>query len=205
MELKSDINILEYFSMSIFAGIMIAFGAIIYLRCPNNIVGSFMFSIGLLTIILFQGNLFTGKIGNARYTDVGYMIICLIGNYIGTWIISTIMKDTSIYQTFFLNVGTIVSNKLSSGYTSLFLLALMCGILMHIAVTSYKKRPDIVGVIMIFLCVSTFILCGFEHCIADMVYINLASTPLSINVITKLFIIILGNTLGAKIINLYIN
>ena len=42
---------------------------------------------------------------------------------------------------------------------------------MYIAVNSYKTSKDVFGrYIPIFMCVIVFILCGFEHCIANMFY-----------------------------------
>lgn len=47
---------------SIMAGFMIALAAAIYITV-GGVVGAFMFSLGLLTILYFQFNLFTGKAG----------------------------------------------------------------------------------------------------------------------------------------------
>lgn len=47
---------------SIMAGFMITLAAAIYLTV-SGALGAFMFAIGLLTILIFQFNLFTGKAG----------------------------------------------------------------------------------------------------------------------------------------------
>ena len=44
------------------AGILIAVSAIVYLKI-GGVVGAFLFSIGLLTILHFKLGLFTGKAG----------------------------------------------------------------------------------------------------------------------------------------------
>lgn len=204
MEINNLKRATEYFNKSIFAGVMIGIGGTIYLRCPNQLLGSFMFSIGLLTIVIFQANLFTGQVGYAKLINIPYMTLVLLGNYIGTLIIAKTIQYTKIYPTIQENLNKIVDGKLQSTYLSLLLLGIMCGILMQIAVSSYKKHKDIIGVIMIFLCVSTFILSGFEHCIADMFYFNLSLSTWNVNLFTRLFIIILGNLLGAKITECYI-
>ena len=54
---------LDFFIKGIYAGIMIGIGGIAYLAIPNKIVGSFIFSIGLLTVCMYGMNLYTGKIG----------------------------------------------------------------------------------------------------------------------------------------------
>lgn len=54
---------MDNFIKSIYAGFMIGIGGIIYLSLDNPIIAAFLFSFGLLTIIIQQFNLFTGKIG----------------------------------------------------------------------------------------------------------------------------------------------
>lgn len=204
MGLKNIKSSIEYFNQSVFAGMMIGIGGVIYLCCPNQLLGSFMFAIGLLSIVIFQANLFTGKVGSAKLIDTWNMIICLFGNYIGTLIIAKVIRYTKIFTIINESLIKIVDGKLQSSMISLFLLGIMCGMLMHIAVSSYKKHKGILGITMIFLCVSTFILSGFEHCIADMFYFNLASTPHSVDLVIRISLIIVGNILGAKIVEFYI-
>ena len=48
--------------LSIFAGFLIGMGGIIYLKV-GGIAGALFFSLGLMTIITFKFNLFTGKAG----------------------------------------------------------------------------------------------------------------------------------------------
>ena len=65
---------------------------------------------------------------------------------------------------------------------------------MFIAVATFKKQPNILGTLAVFLCVSVFILAGFEHCIANMFYFGLVSTP--DQYIIPLIVMILGNSTG---------
>lgn len=47
--------------------------------------------------------------------------------------------------------------------------------LIYIAVESFNRNPHELGkYLALFFGVSTFILCGFEHCIANMFFISLA-------------------------------
>ena len=49
---------------SILAGLLIALAGAIYLLCENKIVGSLLFSIGLIAVLELNGKLFTGIVGN---------------------------------------------------------------------------------------------------------------------------------------------
>ena len=53
----------DYLIKSIFAGIMIGIAGTVYLRVDNNIVGSFLFSIGLFVICMYGMILYSGKVG----------------------------------------------------------------------------------------------------------------------------------------------
>ena len=52
------------------------------------------------------------------------------------------------------------------------------------------------------MCVIVFILCGFEHCIANMFYFSVARSW-SFKTILYTFVMILGNSIGSILIALY--
>ena len=78
---------------SIMGGFMITLAAAIYLTV-SGALGAFMFAIGLLTILIFQFNLFTGKAGLLAQKKI--RIIPLIdiwwGNFMGCAICGEIIK-----------------------------------------------------------------------------------------------------------------
>ena len=188
---------MEYLSAlkkSVVAGLMIGIGCTVFLNMDNSIVASFLFGLGLFTIINLELNLFTGKIGYICKENCAETLITLVGNGIGVNIMAFLMKQTRVGVRLVEKAGPIVETKLSDTYISLFLLAVCCGMLMYIAVATFKKQPNILGTITVFLCVSVFILAGFEHCIANMFYFGLVSTPTKYAV--PLLIMILGNSTG---------
>ncbi|MBQ8901955.1 MAG: formate/nitrite transporter family protein [Bacilli bacterium] len=77
--------------------------------------------------------------------------------------------------------------------------------MMYIAVNNYKKVKDVLGkYIGIFICVMTFILCGFEHSVANMAYFSIANIW-NLKVILYLLIMVLGNSVGSILIALFYN
>ena len=67
---------------SIYAGFMIGIGGTIYLSLDNKIIGSFLFSFGLLTIITQNFNLYTGKVGYENsFKELGIMMYLAVDNY----------------------------------------------------------------------------------------------------------------------------
>jgi formate/nitrite transporter FocA (FNT family) len=53
----------------ILAGILIGIGATAYVLAPNTIIGSALFSLGLISVFHLQSNLFTGKIGGLNKSN----------------------------------------------------------------------------------------------------------------------------------------
>ena len=171
---------IEILIKSILAGIMIGIGGTIYLSLDNKIVGSILFAIGLFIIVVYSFNLYTGKIGylinnfNKKY--IRELIITLIGNFIGTLFVGFILKYTRIYTMISEKAKTLADIKLNDTLISILILSFFCGILMYLAVNTYKEVKDIGKYLAVFLGVIVFILCGFEHCIANMYYFTVSST-----------------------------
>ena len=191
----------------IYAGFMIGIGAIAFLSLENKVLGSFFFSIGLLTICMYAMNLYTGKVGYILITKIEYiyeLLLGLLGTFMRTFILGKLILLTRVS-----NINekalSLVNIKLNDNLLSIFILSIFCGILMYIAVNNYKKVGTEIGkYIGIFMCVMTFILCGFEHCIANMAYITIANAW-SWKALLYVLIMILGNSFGAILIAYFYN
>ncbi len=196
---------IEILIKSILAGIMIGIGGTIYLSLDDKIVGSILFAIGLFIIVVYSFNLYTGKIGylinNFSKKYIRELIITLIGNFIGTLFVGFILKYTRIYTMISEKAKTLADIKLNDTLISILILSFFCGILMYLAVNTYKEVKDIGKYLAVFLGVIVFILCGFEHCIANMYYFSVSSTW-SLNTLLYLLVMILGNSLGGILIPL---
>ena len=193
------------FIKSVLAGIMIGIGGTIYLSIDNKVVGASLFGIGLFMIVIYGFNLYTGKIGylvdNFNFKYIKMLVITLIGNFIGTFFVGYIFKFTRIYSLIHDKAKLLVNVKLDDSLVSILILAFFCGILMYLAVNTYKENKDISKYLGVFLGVIVFILCGFEHCIANMYYFSVANIW-NLNTLLYLLIMILGNSLGGMLIPL---
>lgn len=193
------------FIKSVLAGIMIGIGGTIYLSIDNKVVGASLFGIGLFMIVIYGFNLYTGKIGylvdNFNFKYIKMLVITLIGNFIGTFFVGYILKFTRIYSLIHDKAKLLVNVKLDDSLISILILAFFCGILMYLAVNTYKENRDISKYLGVFLGVIVFILCGFEHCIANMYYFSVANIW-NLNTLLYLLIMILGNSLGGMLVPL---
>ena len=173
---------------SILAGLFIGLGAIVNLSADNRLVGAFMFSLGLLLVIIFKADLFTGKIGYFIDEPTGKnalkLLKILIGNVVGVFIMAMLVRLSmpEIY-------GKLCLMDFLPSDLSYFVLAIPCGALMYLAVEGYKRSNSL---FIPMLCVATFIVCGFQHCIVVAFYSVFFG---AFNF--KLILAVLGNTLGA--------
>lgn len=187
-------NILTTLKKSIIGGFLIGFGGTVYLNMDNKIVAAFLFGLGLFTIINFELNLYTGKIGYLSKENWREILLTLIGNFIGTNLFAFLVLQTRLAGKLKEAVAPAVELKLSDNLLSTFILAIFCGILMSIAVGTFQKLPNILGTLAVFLCVAVFILAGFEHCVANMFFFALSSSPA--DYLLTLLVAIAGNSLG---------
>ena len=74
---------------------------------------------------------------------------------------------------------------------------------MYLAVETYRRKElgDIFRFAAVFLCVAIFILCGFEHCIANMYYFSAAGVW-SVKTFGYILLMTLGNALGGWLVPL---
>lgn len=188
---------LDLFKKSFAAGLMISISTVVFLLTENKIIGAIFFSIGLFYICSYKMNLYTGKIGYVLQTKKFkecFLIWC--GNLLGTFCSASILK--AINPNLKELATNLVSIKTQQNFINLFLSACFCGILMYLAVNNFNRQKY--EIISIFLSVTIFILCGFEHSIADMGYIFLTSS-FNLNLFFFILIVSFGNAIGAILIN----
>lgn len=191
---------LKTFRESLCAGILITIGGTVFLSCENKTVGAVLFSVALLCICYKSYYLFTGKIGYIveQHTKQDFLNldIGLFGNLAATFFLGMLMR------TVLPNIGEkaaeMCSAKLAQFPLYTFIRGFFCGILMYLAVSIYKEKNSVLGILF---CVPVFILCGFEHSIADMFYLG-ASGIFSVKIILFTALVVAGNTFGAIVLPL---
>ena len=210
---------LKEFINAILAGLMISFGAMVFLFCSAmglKILGCFMFATGLLLILLYGYSLVTGKMGYILENKPPYLIDCLIsyvGNFVGTFLAASLAtltkffdKDNGAYtHNVMLTLENVVEGKLNDGVLSLIILGIFCGVMVFFAVNTYKKADmQLARIVTVFVTIGLFCICGFEHCVADMFYFSLYSFTHGFDkfgvLIGKLMYVTLGNIIGCMLI-----
>lgn len=184
---------------SILAGVAIALGCTVYLCSVNKIVGAFLFSVGLMVVCSRKLLLYTGYIPYVSNLNMFLRaLIIWLGNCLGVVITAIVVylakPDLSIIAD---QAATI---KIDKGLCVI-PLGILCNVLIYLAVDGFKHSKHEVGkYLVLVLCVMTFIICGFEHCIANTFYLALGGKLLTVTGLGYIILNTFGNTLGGIII-----
>lgn len=191
---------LKTFRESLCAGILIAIGGTVFLSCENKTVGAVFFSVALLCICYKAYYLFTGKIGYIAEQHKGQdflsLAVGLFGNLAATFLLGMLLR--TVLPNIGARAAEMCTDKLAQYPLHTFVRGFFCGILMYLAVSIYKEKNSVLGVLF---CVPVFILCGFEHSIADMFYLGVSGI-FELRTVLFMALVIAGNTLGAIILPL---
>ena len=107
------------------------------------------------------------------------------------------MKLTRIYPILQSEAIELVKAKQNDSWYSIFILSIMCGIMIYIAVIGHERSPYTLGkALFCFLAVSAFIISGHEHCIANAAYYTLAGV-FNTKALLYFILMILGNAIGS--------
>lgn len=199
------------FSYAILAGFSIGLGGTVFLRLKDafpggNVVGAFLFSVGLFTVCTRGYALFTGKVcalfDNPWPSYLVDLLVIWVGNLLGCMLLGWLESLTGIYagETGLQAVSAkMVDGKMAAPLLSLFVLGILCNIFIFIAVNGYAKNPHELGkYLAIFLGVMVFILCGTEHSVADMYYWSVSGAlyQAPAQSLLRIAVVSLGNIVG---------
>ncbi|MBP1566170.1 MAG: formate/nitrite transporter family protein [Oscillospiraceae bacterium] len=195
------------FLKALTAGVIIGVGGIVYTVVENKYLGAVLFSLGLFTIMQFEFALYTGKVGYIPDKKRSYIIevlVTLIGNIAGTAFTAFLILQTRLGNDIAEKTTEIMNSKINDTLISKLILGFFCGMLMYIAVEnnrlSRSKDFDLSAVFGTVFPVTVFILCSFNHSIADCFY--MFASGVSVSGILYILTVALGNAVGGMFITL---
>ncbi len=179
---------------STLAGGMIAFGAAISSVAAHTITNvafarlasALVFPVGLMMVILFGAELFTGDCLIAMsvfdkkqkvYNCLKLLFAVYVGNFLGSVFIALLISFSGQldYSAGLLGAYTIkiAVDKVNLTFTQGFTSGILCNILVCAAVLMAGCAKDITGKLLAtFFVIMLFVTGGFEHCVANMYYIT---------------------------------
>jgi formate/nitrite transporter FocA (FNT family) len=191
------------FRSSVFAGILIAIAGYGFLA--GQAVGMFLFILGLAAVVSYKLKLFTGTVGFIQWEKIHHLVIILLGNILGCFLVSLIAKVDTVLgiQT---AAQTVLQSRLQLGWLACGIKAIGCGVLMSAAVDFSRRGVDFGYWVPLLFAVPLFIHCGFPHCVADAFYF--LTCPKSVlmdsgwDLLSVYGSIVVGNSIGCNIYRL---
>lgn len=150
---------------SICAGIAISLGCMANLMSQDRLVGAVLFGVGLLAVCVHGLKLYTGTVCRVEGTlaSIADNMLILLGNVVGVVIAWAIFETAGIET----GAEQLFAAKLVATPAEFFAKAMLCNILICIAVDEWKEQKNS---LLVLLAVTVFVFCGFEHCIANLFY-----------------------------------
>ena len=191
---KADMSALRLTVEAFLAGIFIALAgaastiAAATVGSPSiaKLITALIFPAGLAMVILNGTELFTGnslmiislldkKIKLIRV--LRNWLIVYIGNFAGSLFVSALCVYGHVYRLFDgaagLSAGATAAAKCSISFEDALFKGILCNILVCVAVMMTVMVENAVGkIIALFLPIMVFVICGFEHSVANMSYIS---------------------------------
>jgi len=194
---KAHMPFLPELVLSIVAGGSIGLGAMFYFiimgdptlgYAAQRVLGGVAFSLGLILVMIAGAELFTGNClivmaWANRQIRTGEVLknwtLVWIGNFIGGLGVVFLLTMCHFASLNGGNVGLGILKtavgKLSPDFTTIFFKGIMCNLLVCLAVwLSYAGRSVADKIIGMVMPVTAFVAVGFEHCVANMIFLPLA-------------------------------
>lgn len=195
-------RLIRVFWSAILAGVSISLGGTVFLSVENKPLGAFLFAVGLFMICVQGWHLYTGKIGTLpgqRPSYLGELIVIWLGNLAGACGLGGLLLLTRL-DGLREKAAALCAVKLSDHALSVLLLSFCCGFLVQAAVWIYRSAKNPAAAIAgVFLPIMVFILCGFEHCVANMFYFTVGGAW-SGHALVWMLLMTLGNSLGGLLV-----
>ncbi len=230
---KAQAPVVKTFLLGILAGAFIALGGLgsQIASCtaadPSSarLISSVVFPIGLFMVLVGGAELFTGNClitipvlsGKARLSGMlKNWVIVYLGNMVGGFPIALIAATSHSYSfaghALAENVVATAVTKAGITFSDGLLRGILCNVLVCMAVWCSFAADELAGkVFALWLPVMLFIICGFEHCVANMYFIpagmltsaiyGIPAEGLSLfgYFVTNLIPVTLGNIIGGGV------
>ena len=205
-----------YFVLMAFAsGLVIGIGGVASLLANNiygnagRLIGAILFTVGIYAIVMYEMKLFTGMVASIPKMGIKNMWqlpVCFLGNIIGVGVIAVLayfspVKDYALPQAQALMLGKL---NAEFWYLRAFCSSILCGALITLSVWSvqYAPKKNLSAALGVVFPIAVFAFCGFDHSVADMLYIYYLG-EWSWKIIPYCLLSIAGNIVGGIILPLF--
>lgn len=178
---------------AISAAMMISIVSYCNLISGNKYVGAVLFAFGLIVVCRYSMSLFTGMAGYINKKNALEFVVVTAVNSVFAFGFGVLGSFNPAVRE---KAVEVCAARLANNLLWLFVSAIFCGILIYLGVDFYKKTGNYIGIIF---SIPVFVLCGFDHTVADLFYYG-ASGIYKAEDLIVLPILIAGNLVGSNII-----
>lgn len=208
---KAEMPIIKLIMGGILGGISIAIGAnastVIMHNISNpglaKIASAFVFPLGLILIVMFGAELFTGNTlmlsgvlsKKIKFSQlINTLTIVFFSNFIGCIVVAGVVVLAKQFDMSDGLLGAVVIKnvipKVQHSVISAFFSGILCNIIVCSAVFLTSRANTVCGkYLSIFFPIFAFVICGFEHCVANMYFFTACifalNNPEYINICTE--------------------
>ena len=192
------------FGKSVIAGMFIALGCMVNLKV-GGYLGAFLFSFGLLSVVLYAVPLYTGRAGFCSTAeDLKHLPLVLL-----IVLVVSVLADLGVLVLVDMVEAAqkIVQVRMTSPLYAGFFASVLCGFIMTTIVQFARKQPEggePRNLLILILGIPLFILSGYWHSIADAFYYGVAGR-FDISMLWLYPMTVVGNYLGCNAYNLLVH
>jgi len=211
LEKLTKAQFVSFCLMSFCSGIMLGVGGTAFLLALNlfgewgKLIGSVLFSLGILAIVMFDMKLFTGLISDIPEMGAKNwwrLPVCFVGNMLGVIFTAVLVYYSPLADMVVPQAQSMMSVKLDAGLWGLKALcsSILCGFLITLSIgaVNYAPRKKLSTTVGVMFPIIVFAFCGFDHSVANTLYIYFLG--FSWKAILYLLICVAGNILGGVIL-----
>lgn len=192
---KANLTVLQQTVLGIMAGIFIALGGAAATVASHSLtdvglskfVAGIIFPVGLILVVMCGAELFTGNAlmvvplmdGKLSLKNlIRNWVVVYIANFMGSVLIAFLVFQSGLLN---LNAGKlgatvvkVASTKGNLPFWTAFSSAILCNLLVCLAVWGTLAAKDVIGKIAVaWFPIMAFVVCGFEHCVANMYFLSI--------------------------------
>lgn len=215
---KANLTIPRMLILGALAGAFIAaagIGAVLATKYGGKLAGACVFPAGLAMVVVAGSELFTGNsLMLAAYLDhkisLGGLLrnwaFVLFGNLLGALFVTIIASASGVLDIASDSLVATATAKVDLTFYEALFRGILCNFLVCIAVWMSFAANSVAGKILaVFFPVMLFVLCGFEHSVANLFYVPAgifagADITIADFILHNLLPVVLGNLIGGALL-----
>ena len=212
LEKLTKAQFVSFCLMSFCSGVMIGIGGTAFLLAlklfgptTGKLIGSVLFSLGILCIVMFEMKLFTGLISDIPEMGVKNLWklpVCFVGNMLGVIITAVIVSYSPVSEMVVGTASNMMESKLNADLWAVNALcsSILCGFLITLSIgaVNYAPRKKLSTTVGVMFPIIVFAFCGFDHSVANTLYMYFLGYTWK--AVAYLLMCVLGNIIGGVIL-----